>query len=298
MSKGILLVLITALISGVSIFINKLIITGLNPYVFTLSKNVLVAIGLGLILYQTQQLSRFKTLSFKDWLNLGLIGLIGGSLPFLLFFQGLSQTTAVNAALIHKNLFIFVSVFSWFWLKEKLNKKFLWAAAFLILGNLFILKAFSFKFQPGDNLILAATILWALENILSKKLLSRLPALTVAFGRMGFGSLLIGVFLLFNRQWLQFDNFGLVQIRGIVITSLFLLGYVVSWYSALKRLPVSLGTAILTLGSPITTLLSLTVLGVIPAGQQIFGMLLFGVGVTFLLRQRSDYVRFAPGRAL
>jgi len=150
---------------------------------------------------------------------------------------------------------------------------------------------------PSGN-ILAATILWALENILSKKLLSRLPALTVAFGRMGFGSLFTGAFLLFNRQLLQFDNFGLGQIRGIVIASLFLLGYVVSWYSALKRLPVGLGTAILTLGSPITTLLSLTVLGVIPAGEQIFGMFLLGAGVIFLLRQRSDYVRLAPGRAL
>lgn len=295
---GILLALTTALISGVSIFVNKLVITGLNPYFFTGIKNALVAFLLFLVLVETNQFKNLKQLKFKQWLKLFLVGLIGGSLPFLLFFKGLSQTSAANAAFIHKNLFIFVALFSLVWLKERLSKRFLISAGLLLLGNLFLLKIFGFRRQPGDNLMMLATILWAIEIVISKKLLKELPALTVAFGRMFFGAFLIMIFLLANQQFLEVASFGLMQVQGIIITGFFLFGYVISWHQALKKAPANLVTAVLTLGSPVTSLLSLLVFGVIPDWQQSLGLVLLVLGGFFLLRQRSDYVRLKISRSL
>ena len=103
-SKGLAFVLGTALISGVSIFINKFGVKGFDPFVFTSLKNLAVAMLLlsGLII-QTR-FRELRQLSRKKWEKLIMIGVLGGSIPFLLFFAGLKIASAANAAFIHKTL--------------------------------------------------------------------------------------------------------------------------------------------------------------------------------------------------
>ena len=128
--QGVLLVLATAVISGFSIFLNKFSVSTIEPSVFTFLKNLVVAVFLASILLLTKETKALKQLSRKQWSQLAAIGLVGGSVPFLLFFNGLAMTSAAMGAFIHKTLFIYVSVFAFFLLKEKLNKK-IFAAAFL-----------------------------------------------------------------------------------------------------------------------------------------------------------------------
>lgn len=256
--KGLLLVLSTAIISGFSIFINKYSVSVINPYIFTFLKNVLVAIALSSLILGLKNRKTLKNLTKKQWGLLLAIGLVGGSIPFLLFFKGLSLTNAAESSFIQKTMFIYVALLASVFLKEKLNKNFLIGGLFLMLGNLFLLgKSSLLILNKGALLIFIATIFWAIENVISKYALKELSGKIVGWGRMFFGSLLILVFLSITNQLPLITHLSFKQINWIIITAVILLGYVLTWYNGLKHIPVSQAAVILTLGAPITTLLNL-----------------------------------------
>lgn len=254
--KGLLLVFATAIISGFSIFINKYGISFSSPYIFTFLKNVTVAMFLLSLIIVTKDFSSLKKRSFRQWIMLLCIGLIGGSIPFLLFFKGLTLTSAAQGSFLQKTMFIYTAMLAVIFLKEKINKGFLIGAISLMLGNLLILKNMNFSFGVGDLMILGATVFWAIENVISKYALKSLDGKTVAWGRMFFGSIFILIFLVISGQIRGIASIDLHQIGWIGITSVLLFGYVMTWYSGLKLVPVSVATAILILGAPITTALS------------------------------------------
>tara|TARA_Y100000310_G_C20548870_1_gene747005 strand:- start:171 stop:1067 length:897 start_codon:yes stop_codon:yes gene_type:complete len=283
MKKGVLLVLLTAIISGFSIFLNKFGVQGINPYIFTFAKNTLVAIFLLSIILFTTQYKKIVKLKPKQWLQLSFVGLLGGSIPFLLFFKGLQLTSGASSSFIHKTMFIFAAILALTFLKEKLNKIVILSAILLLIGNFFLLKLTAFTFTTGELLILIATIFWASEFTLSKHLLKTISANIVAFGRMFFGSIFILIYLTFTNQIQTITTTTFSQFSWIVITSLFLLFYVLTWYNGLKQVKLTTATCILLLGSPITTLLSFIFLDAIITLEQVFGITLISLGVIFII---------------
>ena len=101
-NKGLLLVLSTAVISGFAIFINKFGVKEFDPYLFAFLRNFFVAFFLVGTILGLKEFKNLKKLTKKNWFVLTTIGLVGGSIPFLLFFKGLSLTTAANGAFITK----------------------------------------------------------------------------------------------------------------------------------------------------------------------------------------------------
>lgn len=292
MKKGHYLVLLTAIISGFSIFINQFGVKVINPYAFTFLKNVVVVILLTSLLLILKDRKLLLSMSKKHWLQLSLIGLIGGSVPFLLFFKGLSLTTAVNGGFLHKTMFIYIALLAVIFLKEKISKKYFLGGLLLVLGNLFLLKQISFSIDYGSVLILLATLFWATENVISKYVLRELPGKVVGFGRMFFGSLFIFLFLLFTGQASLLGGVNLTQIGWVFLTGGLLFGYVITWYSGLKYIPVSKAAVILLLGSPITTLLYFIQTGNItyPAILGIF-LVTVGIGLALGIKPMYKYVR-------
>ena len=255
-NKGITLILGTAIISGFAVFINKIGVKDFNPYLFTFLRSVLVsALLVGLIL-GLKEFKTLKKLTKKDWLLLAVIGLVGGSIPFLLFFKGLSLTTAANGAFIHKTMFIYVGILAFVFLKEKIPTRFLIAGVLLLAGNLYFLKFLPYGVKEGDIFVLAATVFWAVENVISKYALRTLSPTIVAFGRMGIGALFILLFLIFTGNVQTFSRLTLVNLQWILVSSVILFGYVITWYTGLKYIHVSTATIILLLGSPITSVLT------------------------------------------
>ncbi len=255
--KGLILVFLTAIISGFSIFINKYSVGVINPYVFTFLKNVLVAFALCSIFLAVKERVILKKLTKKQWMILGLIGLVGGSIPFLLFFKGLSLTSAAQGSFIHKTMFVYVAIMAAVFLKEKISKNFLIGALLLLLGNILLLKKLPVSFSRGDLLVILATIFWAVENIISKYALKDLSGKIVAWARMFFGSIFILGYLGFSGQLALIGSLNLSQIGWTAITAGLLFGYVLTWYSGLKYIPVSVAAAILMFGSSVTNMLSL-----------------------------------------
>jgi drug/metabolite transporter (DMT)-like permease len=273
------LVWATALISGVSIFINKFGVSMGNAFVFTFMKNISVAVFFFSMIILLRDFKYFKKLNLKDWRNLVLIGLIGGGIPFLLFFQGLSMTTSANASFIHKTMFIFVGVFAYFFLKERFEKKAAAAVILLLAGNFFLLRVSWQPFNTGDLMILAATLLWAAENTLSKHALKTLNSNIVAFSRMFFGSIFMLGFLAVTGDITKIPLLSMQQVIWIIVTSALLFGYVFTWYKGLKTISVTKASAILLLGSPITTILNLVWLGNTAALAEVIGIFFLVSGV-------------------
>ena len=284
-NKGILLVLSTAVISGVSIFINQFGVKVVNPYIFVGLKNICVALLLIGLIILFREFKNFKKLNKKNWLTLSLIGLIGGSIPFLMFFKGLSLSTGPEASYIHKFLFIFIAILAPIFLKEKLKLHYLMGLVFLIIGAVLLFKVNGqFSFNSGNLLILGATALWAIENMISKKAVSNISPKIVAWGRMSFGSLFIVIYWLATAQFSNLAGLEAQHFSWVFTTALLLFGYVTTWYTGIKYIPLTYATAILALGAPITSLLQL-IQGTPFAASQIWGMSLmfFGVAVFIII---------------
>ena len=295
--KGLLLVLCAAIISGISIFLNGVGVKGFEPSVFTFSKNVIVTVLLFSTIIGCSGFSKLRELSRKDWLSLSLIGFLGGSVPFLMFFYGLKLTTGTTSAFIHKTLFIYASVFAFIFLGEKLHKGFVIGAVLLLMGNyLFIFP--DFELSRGHLLILLATLLWAVENTYSKHVLNRLSGTIVAFGRMFFGSLFIFAFLIFSGEYSLVISMSAVQYGWIIFTALLLFLYVFFYYNGLKLVRVSTATSILTLSVPITTTMGWIFSGNLIQLSQVMGILCAILGVfsiTFYPKIFNKEVRACEG---
>ncbi|MBT7497296.1 DMT family transporter [Candidatus Woesearchaeota archaeon] len=252
-TKALYLALGTALISSVSIFINKFAVTAIgNPYVLTTSKNIIVALLLTLLVLTPLVWKKLKTLPKNDWLKLVVVGLIGGSIPFLLFFKGLSLSTSVNAGFIHKTLFIWVTLLAIPFLKEKLSKIQWLALGVLLVGNYFLI-GIKWSFAQADILIFAATLFWAVEFVIAKHFLKTIDPKIIAWGRMFFGAIFLLGYMLYTGQAATLLTLGASQWGFISLVAIFLLGYVLTWYHALAKLPVTVVASVLVIASPITT---------------------------------------------
>jgi len=284
-NKGLLLVLSTALISGLSVFVNKFGVSVINPYIFTGLKNIIVALLVISWLLMLKDWKILRKLNKKQWSLLLGIGLIGGSIPFLLFFKGLSMTGGAQAGFIHKTMFIYIAVLAAVFLKEKISRGFLLAGLILFLVNILLLKTIPNSFGWGALFVFLATLFWAGENVLSKYVLKDLPARIVIWGRMFFGSVFIILFWLITGQSHLVNSLNLSQIGWVLITAVFLFGYVSTWYSGLKHFKVSEAAVVLLLASPITTLLSWIFLNQVLVNTQFLAIALSLIAIVFL---RSD----------
>ncbi|MBU1970542.1 DMT family transporter [Patescibacteria group bacterium] len=258
-AKGLRVALFAAFISGVSIFLNKFATASLDhPLILPTIKNTLVGLFFTSFLIGSHQWQKIKSLKRKQVGQLILIGVIGGALPFYLFFSGLAQIPAVNAAIIHKSLIIWVTLLAMPLLKERLSK--LQAAGVLALfaGNLWLGGFGGLTFSPGELMVLGATLLWAIETIVAKKALKELDPQLLAAARMGLGSvILIGISLITAPAELaSLTKLDSVQWTWIGLTTISLVGYVYCWYFALKHASAISVSAVLVVATLITNLLS------------------------------------------
>lgn len=288
--------LAAAIISGFSIYINKFAVVRIeDPFIFTAAKNVMVAASLFALFVLPRALPELKRLSRNQWLTLGAIGCFGGGIPFLLFFYGLSLTSAASAGFIHKTLFIWVAVLAVFFLGERPRKIYLAALLTLVGGNVLLLGwPQVWPTGEGSLMVLAATILWAIEAIVAKKAMTGMSSNVAAFGRMFFGAVVMLVYLTLAGKLMILTSFGGQQIGWIALTGIFLLGYVSAYYAALKHAPASIVASILVLGSVITSLLYAILDARRYSWDQVAGMLLI-TAAAFVLWQVSRRIHARDG---
>lgn len=257
--SGVQLALMTAMVSGVSIFANKFAVGLVKPPVlFTGLKNVLVGLALLSLLLITKKLPLLKQLNKKQWFQLVLIGVVGGYVPFYLFFTGLASAGAVSAGIIHKTLVFWVALLAIPFLKERMSIVKLAGVMVLFYANAMVGGFNGFSYSTGELMILGATMLWAIENVVAKKALETIDPDLVTFGRMGIGSMLLLVTAHFSTPAGvgAVASLTLLQWGVIGAAALTLLAYVSFWYRALAKLGAISVTALLVTATLITNVLN------------------------------------------
>ena len=285
MNRGLLPALAAAGISGVSVFVNSYGVKSFgDATTYTTAKNSVAALVLVLVIGSLRGGGRVAvTRPAGRWQVLGLaaIAVVGGSVPFLLFFEGLAHTAAgpVQAQFVNKTLVVWVALLAVAALGERLGRLQFGAVALLILGQASLAggvrRSFTMPFGRGEALILAATLLWAVEVVLAKALLRDLAPATVILARMVLGSALLVGWSVATGRATALVTMDARQWGWVLLTGGLLAGYVATWLVALSRAPAVSVTAVLVAAVPVTAVLQALVqhaplrpvpLGVVAAG--------------------------------
>ncbi|PIN83736.1 hypothetical protein COV61_02285, partial [Candidatus Micrarchaeota archaeon CG11_big_fil_rev_8_21_14_0_20_47_5] len=276
-NEGIVFAFAAALISGISVFANGAAVKLAEPLAYTLLKNIGAFIFLAAVVLFLGEWRSFKALSRKQWLYLLLIGVIGGSIPFALFFTGLKLGGALVSSFIFRSLFIFAGVFGYFILKEKPTGKEMLAGFTILVGNALLLPP-QLSFGFPQLLVFAATLLWALEYTISRKAMADTPPRVVMISRMFFGSLVLIAFMVATNSAGALLQINAELLQWLFITSLLLSAFLLTWYNALARLPVLKATAIFALGGVVTAVLETALAGRTLAPLEAFSLFLIAIG--------------------
>jgi drug/metabolite transporter (DMT)-like permease len=297
---GLGLAAMTALVSGVSVFLNATAVRSVgDPVLFTTLKNGVAAamlVGLAAAIVP-RAAPMIRSLNRRSIGGLVALGVIGGSIPFVLFFTGLAQASAPAAAVIHKTLFVWVALLAVILLRERLGGLQVAALGVLLVSQLLVTPPDGITWTSGETLIAIATGLWAIEVILAKRILARVPSPIAAASRMGIGLALLAGYLAVTGGMSGIGALGPEQWAWVLVTGLLLSVYVATWYAALRRAPATAVTAILTLGAPITAALQLAANGQLPAPPAVAGYagtLLAGVVLAWLALRRAPTATATP----
>jgi drug/metabolite transporter (DMT)-like permease len=297
---GVILAAATAAISGVSILVNAFAVKQLpDPAVYTTLKNGVAAVLLvGLALASVPR-AEIRVLPRRSLGWLAIIGIVGGSVPFLLFFTGLAQASAPSAAFIHKTLFVWVALLAVPFLGERLGLLQIGALGVLLAGQALVLTPAGVAWGMGETLIAVATLLWAVETIVAKRVLRTVPSAIVGAGRLGIGLVVLVGYLVATGKLTAVGSLSLEQWAWVALTGAILTAYVGTWFAALHRAPASIVTAILVLGAPVTAGLQAIQAGGLPAVPALAGQGLIVVAALALAvpALRAGGARLAPAPA-
>jgi drug/metabolite transporter (DMT)-like permease len=256
---GIALAFVTACISGFSVWANSHAVTRFgDATVYTTAKNavaglVLLAFAIPLSLTSREQLAQ----STRRWPALLVIAAIGGSIPFVLFFEGLARAEATQAAFIHKTLVIWVALIAVPFLGERLGRLHIGAIALVIAGQAVLAGgAGAVAFGSGEAMILGATLLWAVEVILAKRLLAAIPVPVLAVARMTLGTVILLAWVALSGRGSELIHLTKDQWAWALLMGLFLTAYVATWYTALARAQAVDVTAVLVFGAVVTAVVA------------------------------------------
>jgi drug/metabolite transporter (DMT)-like permease len=212
-------------------------------------------------------------------LGLGVVALIGGSIAFVLFFEGLARASSSQAAFLHKTLVVWVAALAVPLLAERFTAWHAAAIGLLVVGQAVLAGGLKgFAFGTGEWLILAATLLWSVEVVLAKRLLRDLPASTVAVARMAGGAVLLVAWVAVTGRWSGLVGLGADGWTWAALTGLVLAGYVALWFSALALAPAVDVTAVLVVAAVVTAGLNIAIKGTAVTGLGVAGMLVIAAG--------------------
>ena len=293
---GIALAFGVALISGVSVFINGYAVKQVpDAAVYTTLKNGVAALLLIGVACLAVRRSDVRALDRRAWTGMTVIGVIGGSVPFILFFSGLAIASAPTAAFIHKTLFVWVVVLAVPFLGERLGWFPIAALGVLLAGQALAAPPTGVTWGTGETMILAATLLWAIEVVLARRLLVRdVPSPILGAARLGIGFVVLIGYLAVTGRMPTLLGLTTSQWAWGLGTGALLAAYTATWLAALRRAEASVVASVLVVGAPITAAISTVVNGTVPAPTVVAGQAVMAVAVVIVaaiaLRSHRDRV--------
>lgn len=265
-TTGLVLAGVTAVVSGISVFVNGYGIARFDdPTTYTTAKNLVAAVLVTAILVARHRHRAVASAppGTRPWLI--AVAVIGGSVPFVLFFEGLARVSSSDAAFIHKTLVAWVAILAVLVLGERIAAPHLAAIMLILAGYAFMAGGVGVpEVGTGEVLILAATLCWSVEVVVVRSLLRRgVPEMVVGTSRMAGGIVILLCWAIVRGALGDLFALSATQWAWTLLTGLLLTAYVVSWHHALARAPAVDVTAVLSMGAVVTALLDVGVRGAV-----------------------------------
>lgn len=296
---------VTALISGVSVYVNSYgVRAGLAPDAYTTAKNVVAWVVLGAIGALGWRSSRRGGSSmaanfvarpaprgadarrvrpaWARWLGLAYVGVIGGGLAFVLFFDGLAASQPAPAAFWRDTLVIWVALLALVVVKERIRWWNVLAIILLVAGEVVVAGGVGSLTNHAAIEVLASSVLWGVEVVVARWLLRDLAPGSLAQVRMGVGALALAAYLGASGSWSSLAHLTGDQWRWVLLTGLLLGAYVATWMTALARARALDVTSVLV-GSALVTWLLEYVGGAAAPASTTLGLALIALGVALVL---------------
>lgn len=306
--SGIALAGATAVVSGVSVFVNSYgVRAGAAPDVYTTAKNLVAVVALFALALAGMALrarhvsggaASFvtpapearavpSTRRWLQWLGLAYVGIVGGGLAFVLFFNGLAQSEPSAAAFWRDTLVLWVAVLAVVFLRERLRWWNALAIVLLVAGEVIVSGGVGqLSANRGETDVLASSVLWGLEVVVARRLLRERAPATLGVVRMGVGALTLLVYLAVTGSLGQLGALNADQWHWAMWTGLLLGAYVATWMSALARARALDVTSVLAASALLTWLLQL-LWGTQTVSADAAGLVLVGAGaLTIVLEAR------------
>ena len=203
---------------------------------------------------------------------------------FTLIFLGLRYTTAGNMAVILTLQLLFSYLYFNLFGSEKLNALHTFAAFLMGTGAVVILFPESYRFNPGDLLVLIAAAIAPLANYYQKRARARVSSLTI----LTFRNLAALPFLFVAALLLEgLPTGGALMTALPYIAAVALLVYVLAkvlWIEALHRIGITKLSALIALIPLFTLLFAYPLLHEVPSPRQLLGIVPVLVGAFLITR--------------
>lgn len=290
---GYLFAVFNAIISGFAIYINSLGVKMFSDStLYTTLKNAVVGIALLIpIVLFARQRTELRRLNARQWGWLVLLAIIGGSVPYALFFRGLQLTTPVTSSLINHSQFLIVAVLALFFLSERVGPLVWGALAVLLVGVSFGTNLGAVHWNVGAMLVALSTIFFAVGFVLAKYLLASISTTTVMAAKMTLGSLFLFIYVGLTGHLGAVTRLSTTQWLYVLATGLILLAFTVTAFIALRHATATAVTAIPAAAPIITTALvalSTGHLKVSPADGIGLALMLIAVAAILLVGPRRE----------
>lgn len=300
---GLLLAAVTAVISGFAVFINGYGVRAWSeisdPTTYTTLKNMVAAAVLVTVATLVTRAKSSESVTLPhgaaQWSGLAAVAVVGGSIAFVLFFEGLARASSGQAAFIHKTLLIWVAILAVGILRERIGFPHVAAVVLLVWGQAVLIGGLGdLGFGTGEWMMLAATLLWSVEIIIAKRLLASVSSLTVGVARMAGGALLLITYGFARGAFANLSGVTVQHAAWILATGLVLAAFVGTWYAALARAQAVDVTAVLVAGALITAVLRLGVQGTALPSAAGLGLVAAGVALAAMAGWRRPVLTQSP----
>lgn len=215
--------------------------------------------------------------------RLVLIGALGTTLAFFLYFQGVRRTSAIDAALCLQIEPVYAILVSWLVLGHRPTLRRVGAVAILLAGIFLAVRGGGFQDPLGVALLLATPLCWQASHLVVLRGLPGVAPPVLTGARYLYGGLLL------SAGWLASGGAAslpkgdaLARLLPVLAIQGVVLSYVgtLLWYQAIARLDLARATAIVVPSVPVLSLVVTFVLvGEVPTAAQWVGMALTASGV-------------------
>jgi drug/metabolite transporter (DMT)-like permease len=247
---------LAAAISGFAVFYNSL---GVRLFpdatLYTTLKNAVVGV---LVLAPLALLPRvrgeLRHLDRRRWAWLGALALVGGSVPYVLFFEGLRLTTPATGAVLNHLQFAVVALLAVPLLRERVTPAMWFGLAALLAAALLGTDAGALRWNAGAALVLVSTALFGAGFVVARHLLRDLSTSTVMAAKMTAGSAVLLAYSGATGRLGAIGGLSQAQWQFVVFSGLVLLAFTTATLVAIKLTQVTTVIAI-GMAAPVITLL-------------------------------------------